>query len=77
MNFQRLGTSGDTEMSDCRRYMITRVKTWGRDSWEAWATASLGPNTRIGQHFSDKAAAHDACRTHQQTLSPSQIIGAT
>lgn len=64
MKFQPLGTSGTTELSDCKRYLVTRA--WNSERWDAWLQATEGPNERLAKNLDDKAAAYNFCEQHSK-----------
>jgi hypothetical protein len=72
MNFQPLGLSGTTELSDDQRYMITRA--WDTDRWDVWLQMTEGPNVRLAKNL-DKAAARSFCENHHTQLN-SETTGA-
>lgn len=62
MNFQPVGTSGAMEISDCKRYTITRA--WNTERWDAWLVMFHDfLNERLAKNL-DKDAARNACERH-------------
>lgn len=73
MNFQPVGTAGAMEISDCKRYTITRAH--GRETWDSWLQASDGPNTRLTRYPTAKDAARKCCADHERSSKTSNIKG--
>jgi hypothetical protein len=71
MNFQPIGASGTTEISDCKRYMVTRA--WNTERWDAWLQATEGPNTKLAKNLPDKDAARKVCVDHLRALTAKQL----
>jgi hypothetical protein len=65
VKFQPVGITGAMEISDCKRYTVTRV--YGRETWESWLQASDGPNTRLSRFPVDKDTARKCCADHERS----------
>jgi hypothetical protein len=62
VNFQPIGTSGLTALSDCKRYMVTR--SWNADRWDVWLQATEGQNTQLAKNLENREAAERFCDEH-------------
>jgi hypothetical protein len=55
MTFTPLSPLGQTELSDCRRYLVAQL--WGETTWRAWRIPEDGSaNVEIGKNLTHEAA---------------------
>jgi hypothetical protein len=66
VNFQPLGTSGLTWLSDDKRYMVTR--SWNSERWDAWRQVTEGPNVQLAKNLENREAAERFCEEYQQSI---------